>query len=150
MRIPEDVVSLLENGVNWSSLLIVDDDENLNNMLKKWLNRNLPDMEVLQAFDGFEAGHVLAEERPGFILLDIDLPGVDGHLLCKRIKEDPSFGKPFVIAITGLDIPEEKEAIMEDGADAFFAKPLDFDKLLASIEGLVQKVVVGEEKSLSN
>jgi two-component system OmpR family response regulator len=73
-------------------------------------------------------------------MLDIDLPGLNGHNLCKKIKEDPILGKPFIIAMTGLDSEEEKEAILSEGADAFFPKPIDFEGVLRNIEDLAAKV----------
>ena len=62
------------------------------------------------------------------------------HKLCRKIKEDPSFGKPFVISITGLDIPEERASIIADGADAFFSKPLDFDHVITTVVELTNKL----------
>jgi len=144
MRVPDELSELLKDDVFWSSILVVDDDQELNGLLKRWFEKKLPSFNIHQAFDGFEAGRAIAENRPGFIILDIDLPGIDGHKLCRRIKEDASFGKPFVIAVTGLDIPEEKSAIIPDGADAFFSKPLDFDSLTLTIKELAEKVAGGE------
>jgi excisionase family DNA binding protein len=140
MRIPDNLISLMREDRGWNIILIVDDDRDLNDLLKRWLEKKLPHYKITQAFDGFEAGKALAENRPGFVFLDIDLPGIDGHKLCRKIKEDPAFGKPFVIAITGLDIPEEQSSILEDGADAFFAKPLDFDKIVDVVKSLVEKI----------
>ena len=74
------------------------------------------------------------------MILDIDLPGINGHALCRKIKEDPGFGKPFIIAMTGLDRPEEAQAMLAEGADAFFAKPLDFDAVAAAVAEFVEKV----------
>jgi CheY-like chemotaxis protein len=90
----------------------------------------------MQAFDGFEAGRQITEARPGVILLDINLPGIDGHKLCRRIKDDPTLGAPIIIAITGLTDDGLEEKIMAEGADAFFRKPLDFEKLHAMIGDL--------------
>lgn len=143
MRIPDELSALMEDVVEWKSILIVDDDKDLNDLMKKYLEKKLDGYTVYQAFDGFEAGKSLADYRPGFIFLDIDLPGIDGHKLCRKIKEDPTFGKPFVIAMTGLDIPEEKRAILDEGADAFFGKPLDFDQMLHTIHELTAKLAVG-------
>lgn len=140
MRIPEELHEQLRDEIGWNSILIVDDDHELNDLMKRWFEKKLPDYEVHQAYDGFEAGKALAELRPGFVFLDIDLPGLDGHRLCRKIKEDPSFGKPFIIAMTGLDIPEEKDAILEDGADAFFGKPLDFDQIITTLNELAEKL----------
>jgi two-component system OmpR family response regulator len=140
MRVPDELVDLLKDDVSWNTLLIVDDDRDLNDLLKRWMEKKISGYTIVQAFDGFEAGRALAENRPGFVVLDIDLPGVDGHKLCRKIKEDPSFGKPFIIAITGLDIPEERTSMLEDGADAFFSKPLDFDLIVSTVFELAGKV----------
>ncbi|MBL8965872.1 MAG: response regulator, partial [Spirochaetaceae bacterium] len=102
--------------------------------------KKLPAYKISQAHDGFEAGRLISEKRPGFIVLDVDLPGMNGHAICRKIKEDPVFGKPFVIAVTGLDRPEEKDAMLADGADAFFAKPLDFEVLAKTVADLAGKV----------
>jgi two-component system, OmpR family, response regulator len=140
MRIPEELGELFREDVDWSTVLIVDDDEELNTLLKKFLEKKLASFRILQAFDGFEAGRQVSEKRPGFVMLDIDLPGINGHSLCKKIKEDPVLGKPFIIAMTGLDSEEEKDAILSEGADAFFPKPIDFESVLKIIEDFALKV----------
>lgn len=140
MRIPEELSGKTGSGVDWNRLVIIDDDRELNDLLKRYFEKKLPSLTVIQAFDGFEAGRILAEKRPGFVILDVDLPGVTGHSLCKRIKTDPSFGRPFVVAITGLDRPEERNSMLQDGADAFFPKPLDFEEVAASLLEHAEKV----------
>lgn len=143
MRIPDELNALMQDEVDWKAILIVDDDRDLNDLMKRYLEKKLEGYMVYQAYDGFEAGKALSDVRPGFIFLDIDLPGVDGHKLCKKIKEDPTFGKPFIIAMTGLDIPEEKRAILDEGADAFFGKPLDFELVVTTVRDLASKLSVG-------
>jgi excisionase family DNA binding protein len=143
MRIPDELNSLMQDEVDWKAILIVDDDRDLNDLMKRYLEKKLEGYMVYQAYDGFEAGKALSDVRPGFIFLDIDLPGVDGHKLCKKIKEDPTFGKPFIIAMTGLDIPEEKRAILDEGADAFFGNPLDFELIVTTVKDLASKLSVG-------
>lgn len=140
MRIPEELEQYFKDDVDWNIIAIIDDDVELNNLLKRYFEKKLPKQKIVQANDGFEAGKLLSENRPGFVILDIDLPGLNGHQLCKRIKEDTLFGKPFIIAITGLDRPEEKETMLANGADAFFSKPLDFDSLIETITELSLKV----------
>jgi len=136
MRVPEGLVESADTGPDWDRLLIVDDDENINMLLKRYLSRLSPSLNVLQAFDGYEAGKLISESRPGVILLDINLPGIDGHKLCRRIKEDSTLGSPIIIAITGLADEGVGERIIEEGADAFLRKPLDFEKLWSTIEEL--------------
>jgi len=136
MRIPAELVEAEESPPDWRRILIVDDDENINTLIKRFLTRRLPGATIMQAFDGFEAGKQISEGKPGVILLDINLPGIDGHKLCRRIKEDPALGSPVIIAITGLTDTGLERTIIGEGADAFFAKPLDFEKLCVRIEEL--------------
>ena len=63
---------MMSTGARFSSST---NDAELNDMLKRWFVRKLTDFIVHQAFDGFEAGRLFAEKRPGFVVLDIDLPG---------------------------------------------------------------------------
>ncbi|MGA2545271.1 MAG: response regulator [Rectinemataceae bacterium] len=133
MRIPTGIEERFKDDVDWGAVLVVDDDAELNDMLKRCFVHKLTNVIVHQAFDGFDAGRLLAEKRPGFLVLDINLPGVDGHALCRKIKDDPGFGKPFIIAMTGLNRSEEAQAILAEAADAFFIKPLDFEAVAATI-----------------
>ncbi|HVP19535.1 MAG TPA: helix-turn-helix domain-containing protein, partial [Spirochaetia bacterium] len=74
MRIPEELLENEESAADWRRILIVDDDENINTLLKRFLTRRLPSCTIMQAFDGFEAGKQISESKPGVILLDIGLP----------------------------------------------------------------------------
>jgi CheY-like chemotaxis protein len=137
MRVPKELLQLEAEEGEWNRVLIVDDDSEFNNVVKKYLGKRLPDHTILQALDGYEAGRFLAEHKPSVIILDIDLPGIDGHNLCKKIKGDTGLGNPVIIAVTGLKDPKEKESILKDGADAFFSKPVDLAKLFQTIQMLV-------------
>ena len=130
MRVPEELQEMAERSDTSNTIIVVDDDLELNNMLKDFFQKKMPTWEVLQAFDGFEAGVLISEKKPAYIVLDIDLPGIDGHKLCRKIKSDTGLGNPAVISITGLDDSRVKVAALKEGADAFFPKPLDFDQLL--------------------
>jgi len=137
MRIPDELRE--SHGVEdrASSLLIVDDDKPLNDLLKKYFERTRPDLNLYQAFDGFEAGRLVSEVKPGIVILDINLPGIDGYKLCKQIKSEPSLGNPVIVAISGYDVPEMEKRIMRDGADAFLAKPFEPSRLAKQIDALV-------------
>ena len=139
MRMPEELQRILDEQMEVDSILIVDDDQDLNNMMAQFLTQRYPDYSLFQAYDGFEAGKLIAEHKPSVILLDIDLPGVDGHKLCRSIKEDKALTAPIVISISGLDDPAEKEQMLAEGADAFLPKPGDLDVLPETIERLVSK-----------
>jgi PleD family two-component response regulator len=119
---------------NWDTLLIASDDEDLNNRLKEQLQEKLPTYEILQAFDGFDIGRQLTEEKPGFVLLDGALPGVDSAKLIRTVKEDAAFGKPFVFI---MDIPD---ATIPENTDASFTRPPDLLKLVDTIMGLAKQL----------
>jgi len=144
MRIPDELEDIVGNKLSWRDILIVDDDRDLNDLLKLYLEKHYPDFTIHQAFDGFEAGQLIAEAMPGVILLDINLPGIDGHKLCQKLKSDGAQESPVIIAITGLDDPQEESEILQNGADAFFAKPIELEQLNATIRTLI------EERKVSN
>ncbi len=142
MRIPVELKEILEDHSEWQRILIVDDDTDFNNMLKKTFNLKLPDFTVLQAFDGFEAGRLLTEWTPGIVVLDISLPGINGHQLCKKIKSDPALGTPVILAVSGLKDPDLERVVLREGADSFWAKPFDHQKMAE----VIQKVASEKSK----
>ena len=144
MRIPEELSEVADNlNKNKNKkIMIIDDDKDLNEMMKLIFKKKLEDFDIVQAFDGFEAGKLLVSEKPDVIILDIDLPGVNGHLLCTKIKEDKDLNSPVVISISGLDDTFEEEKILSEGADAFFTKPLDFEKLISAMKDLMSARVL--------
>jgi two-component system OmpR family response regulator len=139
MRIPDELEEAADEKLAWDIILVVDDDEDINDLLKRYLLKKFPDFTVLQAYDGFEAGKLISEYSPGIIILDINLPGIDGHKLCQKLKENGGTQSPAVIAITGLNDPAEEESIIRNGADAFFAKPLDLESLKQKINDLLNR-----------
>jgi two-component system, OmpR family, response regulator len=138
MRMPDELKRVLDEQMEVAVILIVDDDKDLNSLMKQYLSKKYPDMDIHQAFDGFEAGRLLAETKPGVVILDIDLPGVNGHKLAQNIKSNSGVAQPLIIAVSGLDDPEERDLILKEGADAFIGKPLELDRLHETIEELIE------------
>lgn len=139
MKIPEELFGVVEGAVVKRSVIVIDDDEEFNAMLTQYLAKKLPDVDVLQAFNGFEAGRVVSARKPRVIILDVDLPGIDGHDLCKNIKADASLDNPYIIAVTGLDDARVEAALLKAGADKFFPKPVEFDTLVQAVSEIVNK-----------
>jgi two-component system, OmpR family, response regulator len=142
MRIPVELADIVPILNTKKKVMIIDDDKDLNEMMKLIFLRKLGDFDIVQAFDGFEAGKLLVSEKPDVIILDIDLPGVNGHLLCAKIKDDKGLNSPVVISISGLDDTFEEEKILSEGADAFFTKPLDFEKLISAMKNLLSERIL--------
>jgi len=131
MRVPEELHSLV-NPVQ-PSILVVEDDRVFNELLQAQLQRAFPNVKIWAAFDGFEAGSMLGVNKPRVVLLDLNLPGVDGTELCRRIKQEPGFDNPLVIGMTASNDPGLEIRLRELGADAFFRKPLENDVLIKLI-----------------
>ena len=140
MQIPDTLTELArDRDKDRKNILVVDDDRPLNNLILSYLNTKLPDYTVYQAFDGFTAGSLLTKHKPVIVILDIDLPGMDGHQICRNIKADPDLKNPFILSITGTENPDERERMMEEGADALFSKPFEMDELFDQIAELEEK-----------
>ena len=115
-------------------ILIVDDDFQIQKLLTKVLSAQK--YETAVASDGFEAGVKVTEFKPGLIILDLFMPGMDGFEVCKRIKENPLSSQIKILAITGYDTEENKDRILEAGADGYAVKPFVNDELIQQIEDL--------------
>lgn len=138
MRVPEALLDSPETDANWKSLIIIDDDIGLNNALNSFISKNIPGLTIYQSFDGFDAGAQLVEKKPGFILLDLALPGVNGQEICNRIKTDPAFGKPYVLVITALEDETLESTVLALGADKFFRKPLVMQEIVAAVNSVLE------------
>lgn len=135
MEIPEILAKNCTRQISYSqkTILIVDDDKGLNSVVSKFLLKKYGDLEVFQAFDGFEAGALMSKEHPGCVILDLGLPGVDGFALCQRINEDESFGNPEIIVITALNDGDLEGRLMELGIRKVFKKPLNLEEIAQSV-----------------
>lgn len=135
IEIPEEVLNMLKESasLNNKSILIVDDDKGLNSVIKKFLEKQFPEIKIFQAFDGFEAGAQMANIKPGFVILDLDLPGVDGFSLCSRLKTEPMFSNPYVVVITALKDASLSKKCSDLGSNYFLTKPLNMTQIGAIV-----------------
>lgn len=138
MRMPDEVREILAEQAKIEQVLIVDDDQALNDLIKQFLDKRYPDFKVTQALDGYDAGRAILEQRPDVVILDINLPGVDGYKLTRQIKADENLSRPIVIAITGMEDPEVESRAREAGVDGFIKKPIDLETLPTLIEELAE------------
>ena len=113
-------------------VLIVDDDRQLNAMLVALFAARVPDAVVASAFDGFDAGRQVHRLKPGLVVLDIMMPGIDGVEVCRRIKSDPDLARTRVIAVTGHFTPELEQRVLAAGAETLLKKPFATEALLAA------------------
>ena len=94
---------------------------------------------ALSAVDA-EVGLTLARsERPDLILMDVQLPGMDGLAATALLKKDPATASIPVIALTAMAMKEDREKTRAAGCDAYIAKPLRYKELFAAIDELLAK-----------
>lgn len=80
---------------------------------------------VLKAEDGEEAAAIVEAEPPDLILLDVDLPGIDGLTLTKRLKSDQRTADIVIVALTAFAMKADRQRAMAAGCDAYVTKPID-------------------------
>lgn len=112
------------------SVLVVDDDRQLNNYLVALLQTSVEGLQVHHAFDGFEAGRLVQQHRPEVVLLDIMMPGMDGVQVCRSIKQDDNTRHAVVIGMTGHHTVELEHRVIEAGAAVLLKKPFTTEELL--------------------
>ncbi len=95
------------------------------------------DFEVLVAVNGNDGLAMVANERPDLVLMDLNLPDVDGWEVTRRLKADPSTAGIPVIALTAHAMYGDREKALAAGCDEFDTKPVDFDRLLQKIGALL-------------
>lgn len=112
------------------SLLIVDDNRQLNQFLAALFAAEYPQLEIHVAYDGFEAGRLVQQHQPSVVLLDVMMPGIDGLEVCARLKSDPQTEAIRVVAMTGYHSPELEKKMLAAGAQVLLSKPFANEEVL--------------------
>jgi putative two-component system response regulator len=94
--------------------------------------------EVHTAADGVSALAALERHRPDVIILDVQMPGVDGFEVCRRVKLNPTTRLTPVVMVTGLNERENRIKGINAGADDFIVKPFDTEELRARVRSLIK------------
>lgn len=89
---------------------------------------------LVEAKDADEAIGVINNSHPDLILMDINMPGVDGYTLTTQIKSMPGFERVPIIAITANVMRGDRERTLQAGCDGYIQKPIDIDQLTREIE----------------
>jgi excisionase family DNA binding protein len=128
-------------------LLIVDDNRSLNDYLAALFSVEVAGLEIHSAYDGFEAGRLVALHKPTVILLDVMMPGVDGIEVCRRLKSDPETAAIRVVAMTGYHSPEVEKKMLAAGAEILLRKPFASAEVLAACGLGTTKNALDEQQS---
>ena len=112
-------------------LYVEDNDDNIY-MLKMRLEL-LEDFEVVTAEDGEKGCAMARSERPDIILMDLEMPVVDGWEATRRLKAYPQTHDIPIIALSAHALAGEREKALAAGCDEFDTKPIEFERLLATL-----------------
>lgn len=115
-------------------ILVADDNESSARAFAEFLRTR--NYDVILAHDGLEACEKTAQAKPDVILMDVEMPRLDGLEATRRIRAhpDPAVTTTPIIALTGFATPEEADLCFEAGATCFLGKPVGLVKLIQTVE----------------
>ena len=113
------------------SILIIDDSVPLHKLITSYLAPEM--LKIRSAFDGESGLAAAANPQPSLILLDVDLPGIDGFEVCRRLKADPLTASIPIIFLTASAVTGEKVKALELGAMDYIVKPFKTEELCARV-----------------
>lgn len=114
------------------TILVVEDQEDNRKILRDLLTSK--GYRVIEVEDGHEGIRQTIEHHPDLILMDIQLPGLDGYEVIKRIKTDSNIHNIPIIAVTSYALSGDSQKAFDAGCDGYVAKPYSPKKLLSIIE----------------
>ncbi len=116
-------------------ILLVEDNEMNRDMLSRRLIRR--GYEVVTAVDGLQGLSMASSETPDLILMDMDLPEIDGWEATRRLKSDSATNQIPIIALTAYAMSGDREKALEAGCDDYDTKPIVLKRLLGKLESFL-------------
>jgi two-component system cell cycle response regulator DivK len=113
-------------------ILVIEDNE-LNLYLMRYILED-SGYEVFAALDGQEGIALAASLMPDLVLLDIQLPIMDGYTVARRLRENPDLADTPIVAVTSYAMPGDREKAMEAGCSGYIEKPIDPDTFDQQVE----------------
>ena len=120
-----------------TQVMVVDDSVTVRKVTTRLLQRN--GMEVITAKDGVDAVSILQEHKPDVMLLDIEMPRMDGFEVASFVRHDENLSDVPIIMITSRTGQKHRERAMSIGVNEYLGKPFQEKSLLSTIEKLVNK-----------
>ncbi|NML16496.1 response regulator [Azohydromonas caseinilytica] len=114
-----------------SRVLIVED--NPQNLKLARLVLAKAGFEVLEATDGEQGVRMAREQRPDLVLMDVQMPGLDGLQAIELLRADPATAALKIVVLSALAMKGDRERILCSGCDAYVAKPFDYKELVATV-----------------
>ncbi len=118
-------------------VLVVDDNPQVRSAVARFLEKHGIHVDV--AADGKAAMEELRTHPVDFVLLDVDMPGLNGFEVCRAIKKDPAHAFVPVVLLSALDEREDRIKGAEAGCDGYLGKPVDPAELLARVQAALKQ-----------
>jgi two-component system, cell cycle response regulator DivK len=118
-----------------TKVLIIEDNEQNMYLLTYLLESE--NYEIFQAYSGNEGINTANEVLPDIILLDIQLPGIDGYTVAVKLRENEKLKNTPVIAVTSYAMPGDKEKAIESGATGYIEKPINPDTFISQMKSFL-------------
>ena len=115
-----------------STILIVEDNEKNMKLVRDILRHH--GHETIEATTGGEGVRLAHERRPDLVLMDIQLPDIDGIAALSEIRTDPSLDAVPVLAVSASVMPDEQQKIVASGFDAYVTKPIALKTFLETVQ----------------
>lgn len=112
-------------------ILVIEDNEQNRYLVTFLLEAS--GYEVLTAVDGPQGIALASLELPDLILLDIQLPGMDGHAVARLLRSEPATRETPIVALTSHAMAGDREKAIAAGCDAYFEKPIDPETFVSDI-----------------
>ena len=113
-------------------VLVAEDDPASRELIREVLDGR--GYEVIEACDGAEALEKIEQLTPDLVLLDIQMPVLDGYAVLRRVRESPRFAAVPVLAVTAYAMREDREKVLGAGFNGYITKPIDPKVLRSDIE----------------
>jgi two-component system, cell cycle response regulator DivK len=114
-----------------STILIVEDNEKNMKLVRDILQHH--GHSVVEATTGSDGVRLALERRPDLVLMDIQLPDIDGITALRRIREDQALDAVPVLAVSASVMPDDQHKIVSSGFDAYLTKPISLKPFLATV-----------------
>lgn len=117
-------------------ILLIDDEDDFHDIIRQILTPQ--GYQILSAYDGKEGLAAIRRERPDLVLLDVNMPLMDGYAVCRQARVEPEIADIPILMLTIRRRDEEIISGLDGGADGYLVKPFEPEELLARIRGLLK------------
>lgn len=120
-----------------ATILYVEDNVDNRTLVRRVLT--VEGYNIIEAVNATQALDILKQTRPNLILMDINMPDIDGYTLTAQIKDTPGLEEIPIIALTANVMRGDRERSLEAGCDGYIQKPIDIDALSEQVERFLRR-----------